>query len=65
MPFKRHAKNEDHLPASQREDAVETDTEGHAARGRANKVDEYLPPAQREATDDGSDDVEGHGRFKI
>jgi len=32
MPFKQGHKNEEHLPASQREDADEADVEGQAAR---------------------------------
>lgn len=59
MPFKRNNKSEDHLPASQREAAQETDTEGQAYRSGRLKNEDHLPPAQREATDDGSDDVEG------
>jgi hypothetical protein len=63
MPFKRANKNEDHLPASQRED-TETDTEGQGMRFKGAKNEDYLPPAEREATDDGSDDTEGQGRFR-
>jgi|GEM_PF-5514924 len=61
MPFKRANRNEDHLPASQREDAeAESDTEGQAFKARGRKSEDYLPPAERAANDDGSDDVEGH-----
>jgi hypothetical protein len=61
MPFKRHNKNEDHLPAAQREDAeAETsDTEGQAVRPGRHQGDEYLPPSERGASDDGGSDTEG------
>ena len=59
MPFKRHNKNEDHLPPAQRAASEETDTEGQAMKFRGAKNEDHLPPDQREATDDGSDDVEG------
>jgi len=60
MPFKRANTNEDHLPASQRDEASpEADVEGHMPFKRAAKGEDYLPPAERAASDDGESDTEG------
>ncbi len=36
-----------------------TDTEGQAARSGRRQGDEYLPPSERGASDDGGSDTEG------
>ena len=51
--------SEDKNKTEEAEATEGTDTEGQAVRSGRRMGDGHLPPAEREASDDGSDDTEG------